>query len=70
MCGDIKIPICIINFGDEDAHLYPEKKVGTLQEEKVTQQHLQPATAYEAICGVDEGEEAGHLVNLHIKTRF
>ena len=32
MCGDMKVPICIINFGDEDVHLYPEKKVGTLQE--------------------------------------
>ena len=57
MCGDMKVPICIINFGDEDVHLYPEKKMGTLQEEKVTPQGLQTDTSYEAICEVDEGEE-------------
>ena len=22
ICGDVKVPICIINFGDEDVHLY------------------------------------------------
>ena len=64
MSGDIKVPICIINFGDEDAYLHPEKKVGILQEEKVTQQDLQTATAYEAIYKVDEGEEAGFFSEL------
>ena len=33
--------------------------MGILQEEKVTQQDIRTATAYEAICEVDEGEEAG-----------
>ena len=64
MSGDIKVPICIINFGDEEAQIYPEKKVGILQEEKVTQQDLQTETAYEAICEVDEGEEAGFFSEL------
>ena len=64
MSGDVKVPLCIINFGDEDVYLYPEKKVGILQEEKVTQHDLQTETAYEAVCEVDEGEEAGFFSEL------
>ena len=45
-------------------HLYPEKEVGILQEEKVTLQALQTKTAYEAICEVDEEEEAGFFSEL------
>ena len=40
ICGDMKVPICIINFGDEDAHLYPDKKIGILQEEKLSPKDL------------------------------
>ena len=36
MCGNMKVPICIINFEDEEVHLYPEMKIGKLQEEKLT----------------------------------
>ena len=64
MSEDIKVPVCIINFGDEEAHLYPEKKVGILHEEKVTSQDLQTETAYEAMCEVDEGQEAGFFSEL------
>ena len=39
--GNMNVPICIINFGDEDAHLYPDKKIGTLQEEKLKPKDLQ-----------------------------
>ena len=53
----MKVPVCVINFGDEEVHLYPEKKVGILLEERVTQQDLQTNTSYEAICEVDDGEE-------------
>ena len=35
ICGHLKVPICIINFGDEDVHLYPDRKTGLLQEEKL-----------------------------------
>ena len=59
ICGHLKVPICIINFGDEDVHLYPDKKIGTLQEEKLKLKDLQTNTSYESICEVDEGEEAG-----------
>ena len=38
MSGEIKVPVCIINFGDEEAHLYSERKAGILHEEKVTSQ--------------------------------
>ena len=64
MSGDIKVPVCIINFGDEEAHLYPGKTVRIEHEEKVTSQDLQTETAYEAICKVDEGEEAGFFSEL------
>ena len=47
ICGNMKVPICIINFGDEDAHLYPDKKIGTLQEEKLNLRDLQTTTSYE-----------------------
>ena len=48
ICGDVKLPICIINFGDDDVHLYPKKKMGTMQEEKVTLQELQTEASHEA----------------------
>ena len=62
--GNMKVPICIISFGDEDAHLYPDKKIGTLQEEKLNPKDLQTNTSYESICEVDEGEEAGFFSEL------
>ena len=62
--GDMKIPICIINFGDEDVQLSPDKRVGILQEEKVTSNDLKTDTSYEAICEVDEGEETGLFSEL------
>ena len=49
------VPICIINLGDEDAHLYPDKKIGTFQEEKINLKDLQTNTSYESICEVEEG---------------
>ena len=52
----MKVPICIINFGDEDAHLYSDKKIGTLQEEKLNPKDLQANTSYESIYEVDEGD--------------
>ena len=36
----MKVPICIINFGDEDAHLYPDRKIGILQEKKLNLKDL------------------------------
>ena len=60
----MKIPICIINFGDEDVQLSPDKRVGILQEEKVTSNDLKTDTSYEAICEVDEGEETGLFSEL------
>ena len=62
--GDMKIPICIINFGDEDVQLSRDKRVGILQEEKVTSNDLKTDTSYEAICEVDEGEETGLFSEL------
>ena len=56
--GDMKVPICIINFSDEDAQLYPDKKLGTFQEKKLNLKDLQTNTSYESICEVEEGEEA------------
>ena len=64
ICGNMKVPICIINLGDEDAHLYPDKKIGTLQEEKLNPKDLQTNTSYESICEVDEGDEAGFFSEL------
>ena len=64
ICGNIKVPICIINFGDEDAHLYSDKKIGTLQEEKLKPKDLQTNTSYKSICEVDEEEEAGFFSEL------
>ena len=62
--GDTKIPICIINFGDEDVQLSENRKVGTLQEKEVTSKYLKTNTSYEAICEVDEGEETGLFSEL------
>ena len=70
MCGNMEVPICVINFGDEEVHLYPEKRIGILQEEKLTQQDLQTDTAYEAICEVDEGGEAGLFSELAYEDRI
>ena len=25
ICGNMKVPICVINFGDEDVHLHPDR---------------------------------------------
>ena len=61
---NMKVPICIINFSDEDTHLYPDKKIGILQEEKLNPKDLQTNTSYESICEVDEGEEAGFFSEL------
>ena len=69
MCGNMKVPVCIINFGDEDAHLFPDKKIGTLQEEKLKPKDLQTDTSYESICEVDEGGRQASLVNLHMKIK-
>ena len=64
ICGHMKVPICIINFGDEDVHLYPDKKLGTLQEEKIKLKDTQTNTSYESICEVDDGEETGFFSEL------
>ena len=64
------MPICIINLGDEDAHLYPDKKIGTLQEEKLNPKDLQTNTSYESICEVDEGEEAGFFSELSYEDKI
>ena len=56
--------MCIINFGDEDVYLYPENVVGIMQEEKIILRDIQTGTAQEAICEVDEGEEAGFFSEL------
>ena len=63
MCGNIKVPICLINFGDEKVYLYPERRISVLQE-KLIPQDLQTDTAYEAVCEVDEGEETGFFSEL------
>ena len=55
----MKVPICIINFGDEDVHLYPDRKIGVLQEEKLRLKDIQTNTSYESICEVNDGEETG-----------
>ena len=60
----MKIPICVIHLGDEDVQLSQDKKVGTLQEEKVTSKDLKTNTSNEAICEVDEGEETGLFSEL------
>ena len=70
VCGDMKIPICIINFGDEKVQLYPDKRVGILQEEKVTSQDLQTNTSHEAICEVDDGEEPVFFSELAYKDKI
>ena len=70
ICGNMKVPICIINFGDEEAHLYPDKKIGTLQEEKLNPKDLQTNTSYESICEVDEGEEADFFSELAYKDKI
>ena len=64
ICGHLKVPICIINFGDEDVHLYPDRKIGILQEEKLGLKDIQTNTSYELICEVDEGEETGFFSEL------
>ena len=64
ICGHMKVPICIINFGDEDVHLYPHRKIGVLQEEKLKLKDIQTNTSYESICEVDDGEETGFFSEL------
>ena len=62
--GDMVVPICIINLGDEDALLYPDKKLGTFHAKKVELKDLQRNTSYESICEMEEGEEAGLFSEL------
>ena len=64
MSGNMKVPICLINFGDEEVYLYQERRMGVLQEKKLTPQDLQTDMAYEAVCEVDEGEETGFFSEL------
>ena len=64
ICGHLKVPICVINFGDEDVHLYPDRKIGILQEEKLRLKDIQTNTSDESICEVDDGEETGFFSEL------
>ena len=64
ICGNMIVPICIINFGDEDAILYPDKKLGTFHAKKLGLKDLQTNTSYESICEVEEGEEVGLFSEL------
>ena len=70
ICGHLKVSICIINFGDEDVHLYPDRKVGILQEEKLRLKDIQTNTSYVSICEVDDGEETASSVSLHMMIRL
>ena len=70
ICGDMKVPIYIINFGDEDVHLYPDKKIAKTQEEKLNPKDLQTNNSHESICEVDEGEEAGFFSELAYEDRI
>ena len=64
ICGHMKVPICIINFGDEDVHLYPDRRLGILQEEKIKLKDTLTNTSYESIYEVDDGEETGFFSEL------
>ena len=58
ICGHMGVPICIINFGDEDVHLYPDRKL------KLKLKNIWTNTSYESICEVDDGEETGFFSEL------
>ena len=70
LCGNMKVPICIIHFRDEDAELHPERKTGMLKEEKLSPKDLQTNTSYESICEVDDGEETGFFSELAYEDRI